>query len=315
MPDEETRARFEAIEGNDPEAVAARFRVLGLDRQFTPEEFAEVVALEVRRASATDSTSAAGPLSMVGPLIKPKQFLTREVPTLLGPPPPPQRREARCPKCDDAGSVRVTLDRNDPRFGKSVRCIACTPEDTIIAEAGIPERFRAARLDNLAEQDGNEHAVREARAWDGVTSMVFASRGLNGDSDWGTGKTHLACAMIISRVLSGERAVFLEASAFLSGIKRRFDQSSGSVESYIASVAYEPLLLIDDLGKEHATDWARVQMHRLFDLRYQRRATTIVTTNYHSPGEIADAVGGSVASRLREYRWVLVGGTDWRGQF
>jgi DNA replication protein DnaC len=46
-----------------------------------------------------------------------------------------------------------------------------------------------------------------------------------------------------------------------------------------------PLLIIDDLGKERATDWTISTLYTIIDGRYDRAMPIIVTTNY-DPGSL-----------------------------
>jgi DNA replication protein DnaC len=39
-----------------------------------------------------------------------------------------------------------------------------------------------------------------------------------------------------------------------------------------------PLLILDDLGTESATPWAREKLYQIFDYRYNARLPTVITT-------------------------------------
>lgn len=194
-----------------------------------------------------------------------------------------------------------------------VPCPECIPLVVRIAAAGVEKREQSARIESLTERPGNEHAVKIARRWDGATSVVLYSRGAPGDSDWGTGKTYIASAMLISRIAIGQRARVVSMQDFLEEMKRLFDVEGESAQTYADSIASEPLLLLDDLGKEQPSPWVTAQVYRLLNARWRASLPTIVTTNAHAPEDLAATVGGAVASRLRDFLWVPVGGTDLRG--
>jgi DNA replication protein DnaC len=142
---------------------------------------------------------------------------------------------------------------------------------------------------------------------------VLCSRGRPGDSDWGTGKTFIACALLASRIQRGLPARFLAMQDFLETQKGLFGGEGEAASAYADRMAAEPLLLLDDVGKEQPTPWAAAQIYRLINARWRAKRPTIVTTNAHSPDELAQQTGGAVASRLREALWLPVGGPDMRG--
>jgi DNA replication protein DnaC len=61
------------------------------------------------------------------------------------------------------------------------------------------------------------------------------------------------------------RAAFSPNSAV--SLDRRFEQ-----------VRSAPLLILDDLGTQSATPWAREKLHQLFNYRYSHQLPTVVTT-------------------------------------
>ena len=59
------------------------------------------------------------------------------------------------------------------------------------------------------------------------------------------------------------------------------------------------LVVLDDLGAEDWTSWARDRIYNLVNQREQQRGLVIVTTN-HDWATLAGRVGGPTASRLRK---------------
>lgn len=288
----------------DREQAEAALHAVGLSRERCGEADWELAIREqIDRVASRDSTP------LVGIRSKLTKILTERSDSPPAPPLPP--REYQCPRCEDAQWVLTSRDGGIRRG--PVPCPECVPLDTRLVAAGVEPRYLTARLDTLIERDGNAHAVRIARVWDGVTSLVLYSRGAPGDSDWGTGKTHLAMAMIASRVTQGLPARAIAMQDFLEEMKSRFDGDGEQAQAYADRIAAEPLLLLDDLGKEQPTAWALSQVYRLVNARWKGQRPTIITTNAHSAEELAGTVGGAVASRLRDFLWVPVGGTDMRG--
>ena len=220
-------------------------------------------------------------------------------------------REPVCADCADAAFVLVVTET-----GKvPVPCTGCTTVLDRMAWGGVDQRFRVPDLDGMVVNAGNRAAIQLARKWDGTSSVVLASRAEAGDSLWGTGKTRIGCALLEQRVTAGMPVRFISVVDFLDGMKARFDSSGAkgdNAQAFAASLAAEPILMIDDLGAERGTDWAIEQMRGLIDARYRRQRTTIITTNLDMQG-IYETYGGAVASRMKELSWWLVGGPDYRG--
>jgi DNA replication protein DnaC len=59
------------------------------------------------------------------------------------------------------------------------------------------------------------------------------------------------------------------------------------------------VLVVDDLGTEHASDWARATLREILQSRHEDMLRTIITTNL-SGAEFRDAVGERLARRIRD---------------
>jgi DNA replication protein DnaC len=103
--------------------------------------------------------------------------------------------------------------------------------------------------------------------------LVFNSIG------YGNGKTHLAAA-IANRVTNrGEPVLFVVVPDLLDHLRATFNPSSGlRLDKRFNEVKTASLLILDDLGTESATKWAREKLYQLFNYRYNARLPTVITT-------------------------------------
>lgn len=211
------------------------------------------------------------------------------------------------PVCERCGGGRFVLERvPGERVGRPVPC-DCLPLSARAALAGIDARYRTATLERFQALEGKRVAHEWCLAWDGRTSVVLVG------SQFGTGKTHLGVGLLLRALESGRPARFVHVPSFLEEVKARFDGAAGEQsQAYADRIANEPLLMLDDLGQERVTDWTRGILRWLFDVRWRRELTTIVTTNRETEAELADYVGGAVASRLRAAKSLRVAGKDMR---
>ncbi len=96
---------------------------------------------------------------------------------------------------------------------------------------------------------------------------------------FGCGKTHLAAAIANYRVAQGSPALFVVVPDLLDHLRATFNPSSTvSFDKRFEEVRRTPFLVLDDLGTESATPWAREKLYQIFDYRYNARLPTVITT-------------------------------------
>lgn len=96
---------------------------------------------------------------------------------------------------------------------------------------------------------------------------------------YGNGKTHLAAAIANYVADSGEPVLFVVVPDLLDHLRASFNPSSQSrLDKRFDEVKSAALLVLDDLGTESATAWAREKLYQLFNHRYNARLPTVITT-------------------------------------
>ena len=100
---------------------------------------------------------------------------------------------------------------------------------------------------------------------------------------YGTGKTHLAAAIANHYIRQqGGRALFTVVPDLLDHLRAAFNPAATNGITYdqrFQDVRDVPLLVLDDLGTENATPWAKEKLFQIFNHRYNERLATVVTTN------------------------------------
>lgn len=160
---------------------------------------------------------------------------------------------------------------------------------------GIPERFGAG--------DDGPDVERFADAVVGGSWLYI----------WGplgTGKTRLSASIGHALVRRGKHGVRFVRSADL--LEQELKGESRYDEA--CSCGY---LVLDDLGKEHPSDWAASVLFGVVDARYSTCRPTVITSNYSIPQLLSRYRGNAqmeaVASRLSEVcREIHVDGSDKR---
>jgi DNA replication protein DnaC len=121
---------------------------------------------------------------------------------------------------------------------------------------------------------------------------------------YGSGKTHLAVAVALEIMDRYETPVlFMVVPDLLDHLRSTFDPSSGvGYDERFEQVRTAPILVLDDLGTENATPWAREKLYQVFNYRYNERLPIVVTTNAElRPGANSSKTGqsGQIDERIR----------------
>ena len=115
---------------------------------------------------------------------------------------------------------------------------------------------------------------------------------------YGCGKTHLAAAIGNYRKGMGDDPIFMVVPDLLDHLRATFSPSSSvSYDDLFNRVRYTPLLILDDLGTQSATPWAREKLYQIFNERYNAKLPTVVTMS----GQLED-LDARIRSRILDSR-------------
>ena len=137
------------------------------------------------------------------------------------------------------------------------------------------ERFSLRETELPAhEQDNLKRAVDLCRRYAASPEGWLVLTG-----EYGCGKTHLAAAIANQRAASGEPVLFIVVPDLLDHLRATFGPASQvRFDKRFEEVRTAPLLVLDDLGTESASPWAREKIYQLFNYRYNAHLPTIITT-------------------------------------
>ncbi len=175
----------------------------------------------------------------------------------------------------DTGVVEmVTILAPDFRLGGVER--EATQLNTLTYYSDMTFDSFSLRRDELAKDD----AERLAGALTLARSYAAAPEGwLVFSGAYGVGKTHLAAAIANERVRLGNHALLVVVPDLLDYFRAAYNpQSSVSLDRRFEEVRRSPLLVLDDLGTESATPWAKEKLFQLINYRYVTKLPTVVTT-------------------------------------
>lgn len=96
----------------------------------------------------------------------------------------------------------------------------------------------------------------------------------------GTGKTYTVFAIANALMENGVPVIAVSMMGLLSKIKQGFTRyGDQGGEDVLSNLRNADLLIIDDLGAEYLTDWAKGIFYEVIDERYRQEKPLIVTTN------------------------------------
>ncbi len=156
----------------------------------------------------------------------------------------------------------------------------------------------------------NEPLSREAleslqKAYEAAMAFAESPQGwLVLMGDYGCGKTHLAAAIGNYRKGLGEEPLFVVVPDLLDHLRATFGPSSTiSYDRLFEQVRNAPLLILDDLGTQSATPWAREKLYQIFNHRYNARLPTVITTS-----NTLDDLDPRIRSRMLDLRLCRIHG-------
>ena len=203
------------------------------------------------------------------------------------------------------GIAHVPRDLAGNRFDSDPECQRCNDSLWVLASVGgtmtvVPCSCQAARADTGSRlrtysQLGHLERMtfesllpegRRGRVDEGLfkaateAAKEFAEKPegwlvLNGTT--GSGKTHLAAAIVNAIVDRGEPAKYVSALDIPDLVRNeRFEDDDGAEGGSFGSLMDAPVLVIDDLGAQQASNWIDSKVDQLLTHRFNGRIPTVV---------------------------------------
>lgn len=227
----------------------------------------------------------------------------------------PRRAEPeQCPICGGAGWLRMDAHVGDPNFGRLIMCTCLMQEVDERKQMEMREKSNSDGYANLTFENfsaGSSTSVRDAY----TAAVGFAEQP---NQNWlllsgsvGTGKTHLAAAVLNASLTRGVDAIIWTVPDLLDYLREAFNPTSViTYDQRFEDIRRIPLLILDDLGTESATPWAKEKLYQLFNHRYNAQLPTVVTTN-----QDLETIDFRIRSRLQDrslVRHVKMSAPDFR---
>ncbi len=140
-----------------------------------------------------------------------------------------------------------------------------------------------------------------------------AGRGLYFCGGVGTGKTHLAVA-VMNELIRRKRipSLFVTVPELLDNLRETYNKPGRNLDEWMDAVQNADFLVLDDLGSERPTEWVRERIFVIVNYRYREALPTLFTSNI-GPKDLAEQLGERTASRIIAMcEWIQLEGEDYR---
>jgi len=189
--------------------------------------------------------------------------------------------------------------------------------DTLQARSGLSKRLKGHTFDNF-DPLMNE-STRKASSKIGDYQMNWkenreAGRGLYLCGGVGTGKTHLAVALLNELIRKSRvPSLFVTVPELLDNLRGTYDNPGRNLDEWMDAVKNAEFLVLDDLGSEKPTPWVQERIFVIVNHRYRESLPTVFTSNI-GPMDLAAQLGERTASRIIAMcgRGIELQGTDHR---
>ncbi len=199
-----------------------------------------------------------------------------------------QSSESDCPICKGAKFVHPLLSSGKPDFSRVVPC-RCTQNELDEERQSRLQRqsnlgpLTRLTFDNLTPEGKSEEAVsREQfrRAYQASKAFAGEPKGwlaLAGPS--GCGKTHLAAAIANRCIENGHSVFYITTPDLLDHLRSTFNpKSEMPYDEFFERVRNAPLLILDDLGVQSSTPWAKEKLDQLLNHRFSNQLPTVIVS-------------------------------------
>lgn len=210
--------------------------------------------------------------------------------------------------------LRQSIQKNQEEAQRLIRQKHQQRSIEILAKSGLGKRFIKRTFQNTITNPKNKQAVDIAKAF--AEDFPDVENGILFMGPVSTGKTHLAAAIANELASRLYTVMFGNVTDIIMLIKSSYSSKAELDETEIINMITDiDLLVIDDLGKEYATENTKMLLYQIINRLYENEKPVVITTNMTSETLAAKygERGPAIVSRITEMcRPITLDGNDWR---
>lgn len=145
----------------------------------------------------------------------------------------------------------------------------------------MPKEISEASFRKIYKDDSNRlETVKALKYFYDHYEKDQKIKGLYLHGNFGCGKTYLIAALFNELAKKGVRSTIVYFPEFLRSLKASFGGDNDEYNSRFDQVKYAPILLLDDIGAEKLSDWARDEvLGVILQYRMEENLPTFFTSN------------------------------------
>ena len=196
------------------------------------------------------------------------------------------------PQCDGYGNV-VLEDG-----ARLCECVQRLLRKERVLHADVPKRFNQESLETFKDKTQYAHAALVLTKEYVDNFDPGAGHGLYIHGTTGSGKTHLAVAVLKALLDKGNQGVFFNVIGLFDQIRRNMDPDtpSGKAEE-LETRLLSPIVVLDDFGIQKTSAWVMDRLYAMINAIYEDCRTLIVTSKL-SPSELEQTYDRAIVSRI-----------------
>jgi DNA replication protein DnaC len=224
-----------------------------------------------------------------------------------------QSDEPVCPTCKGAGYYVLDVHVTDPNFGALMPCHC----KQAVKERRATDELR--RLSNLGPFGDKTFRAFDPEVPGVRKALVRAQEYARRPQGWfvlfgpyGCGKTHLAAAIANEALHNHIPVLFAVVPDLLDHLRSTFGPNSEvQYDERFETIRTVSLLILDDLGTENTTPWAREKLYQIVNHRYNYALPTVITSN-RLPEEIDPRIRSRMYDAVLCPEWIAIEAGDYR---